>query len=179
MLKSANGLTLKAVAGEDNTTTSRHMIESRRSLRGPALAAAVALAWTVFGGAGEAAAQRTVVIGSGLPEVEVHLEALDALGAGYGRAGSGYGRAGYGQPLRLLPPGAGLGTNRVRRLAPLLTPPPQQRAAIPPPPPPRTLPIAPSVPATPSVAARPAPAAPAPMPTPPPATAAPKAPAGR
>ncbi len=170
MLKSANGLTLNAVAGEDRTTTSRHMIESRRSLRGPALAAAVALAWTAFGGAGGAAAQGTVVIGTGLPEVEVHLEALDALGAGFGRAGSG-------QPRRLVPPGAGLGTDRVRRLAPLLVPPSRQRAAIPPPPPPRTLPIAPPVPTTPRVAARPAPAAPAPVRAPPPATALPKAPA--
>lgn len=164
MMNSAIGLTPRAVAREDGTTTRSHNSGSRSSPRAPARAApvalaCVALACTVLGGAGWAAAQGTVVIGTGLPQVEVHLEALDGIG---------------GTPYRsrlLIPPGASLGTNRFPSLAPILKP-PGQRAAIPPPPPQRALPTAPPVPRQLSVA--PKPVAPV-VATAPPAAPAPRA----
>ena len=111
-----------------------------------AFGAAFALAWVTPFAIGGAMAQGPVIIGgSGLPEVEIHLEVLDSLGPM------------PQQPLRLQPPGSGLGASRVTRL----TPPSAQpgRGAIPPPPPPRTLRAVPVAPPAPTVTATPAPAA--------------------
>lgn len=116
-----------------------------------AFGAAVALACVAPFAIGGAMAQGTVVIGgSGLPEVEVHLEVLDNLGPM------------PLQPLRLLPPGAGLGANRLTRLKPPLVPPGLGVGAVPPPPPPpRALYAVPVMPPAPTVTAKPAPAPPA------------------
>lgn len=114
-----------------------------------AFGAAVALACVAPFAIGGAMAQGTVVIGgSGLPEVEIHLEVLDSLGRM------------PPQPLRLLPPGAGLGANRLTRLTRPLVPP--GRGTVPPPPPPRALYAVPVMPPAPTITAKPA--------TPPPAT---------
>ena len=109
-----------------------------------AFCVAVALAWVTPFAFGGAMAQGPVIIGgSGLPEVEIHLEVLDSLGPM------------PQQPLRLHPPGSGLGASRVTRL----TPPSAQpgRGAIPPPPPPRALYAVPVMPPAPTVTAKPAP----------------------
>jgi outer membrane protein OmpA-like peptidoglycan-associated protein len=149
--------------------------EERSSLRSSALAAAVALSYALLGGAVETAAQGTVVIGTGLPEVEVNLRALDALGPGPG--------IGVGAPRLLLPPGAALGNDRPLNLAPILRPP--RQTAAPPPLPPQARPIAPPTPTAPPVAqppvvaAKPAPAAPARAAATPPVAVTPKAPAPR
>jgi outer membrane protein OmpA-like peptidoglycan-associated protein len=113
-----------------------------------AFGAAVALACVAPFAIGGAMAQGTVVIGgSGLPEVEVHLEVLDNLGPM------------PPQPLRLLPPGTGLGANRVTRLTRPLVPPGRAAGAVPPPPPPpRALYAVPVMPPAPAAAAKPAPA---------------------
>lgn len=108
-----------------------------------AFGAAVALACVAPFAIGGAVAQGTVVIGgSGLPEVEVHLEVLDNLGRM------------PPQPLRLLPPGAGLGANRLTRLTRPLVPP--GRGTVPPPPPPRALYAVPVMPPAPTITAKPA-----------------------
>ncbi len=116
-----------------------------------AFGAAVALACVAPFAIGGAMAQGTVVIGgSGLPEVEVHLEVLDNLGPM------------PPQPLRLLPPGAGLGANRVIRLTRPLVPPGRGAGAVPPPPPPpRALYAVPVMPPAPTITAKPAPTPPA------------------
>ena len=109
-----------------------------------AFGAAVALACVTPFAIGGAMAQETVIIGgSGLPEVEIHLEVLDSLGPL------------PPQPLRLQPPGSGLGASRVTRLTRPLTPP--GRDTVPPPPPPRALYAVPVMPPAPTVTAKPAP----------------------